>query len=123
MRTLRNLKVTTIGIIGVVGAYTLSYCALSRNGHYEPVMYGLLQGRNGGAVLAPKAAFGYRWLPFSLTTKGGDPTWIAWIYYPMIQIDWAIWHTQRKMDTFQYPVKIYFDYETQTYPDIVPQKS
>lgn len=102
-------------------AYVGSYFGLSFGGHYEPACYGLARGPDGSTILAPKAAFGYEWHPFTLITKNDRLSFWTYFYIPLIVGDRHVWHTNEKMNTLKYRVKNYFDYETFHYRDINPE--
>ena len=101
--------------------YVLSYVPISAKGRYEPLAYGLRQGPDGESILAPKAAFGYRWHPFDLVNEAGETRLRTILYLPLIALDQKIWHTEERMESGRYRVKNYFDEETMTYRDIEPE--
>ena len=112
-------------ITGVLAAYVLSYLPMTVQGRYQPQAYGLLQGPDDTAILAPKAAFGYHWMPSYLFPEerdhGTSPRILAYIYLPLIAMDQKLWHTRDKAESGRYRVKNYFDYDTMTYRDIEPK--
>ena len=101
--------------------YTLSYLGISRNGRYEPQVFGLLKGPDDQPILAPKAAFGYEWCPFEEYSEDCRIRFKGVFYLPLIAIDKKLWHTKARMKTKRYRVKDYFDYDTMTYSDIEPK--
>ncbi len=106
-----------LAVVALLALYTISYLIVSRKGFYEPVAYGLLQGRDGHPILAPKAVYGYNWMPFE--HQGADGTWVKFnFYFPMLALDRAVWHRSDRVDTIRYRTKNYFDYEKLEYSEI-----
>ena len=111
----RTFKWLTIGFIAL---YPASYLVTSRNGFYEPAVYGLISGHNDETILAPKAAFGYDWIPFEgyYSNQGVDGVSLAgWLYRPLVVLDRATWHTQDRWESMPERTKNYFDYEARKY--------
>ena len=105
-------------VLGLIAIYPLSYLVVSRGGFYEPVAYGLLQGRDGKAVFAPKECLGYRWIPFDdfYQLSGMDGVSIqGWAYFPLLCLDRALWHQSGKWKDRPDLTRNYFDYETLEY--------
>lgn len=111
---------TWIALSGLA-LYALSYLSASRNGFFEPVAYGLLRGRMGETILAPKACFGYRWTPFEGFNDEGGLSGVSlkgWFYYPMLMVDRTLWHRNELWESRRYRTKNYFDYAALLYRDI-----
>ncbi len=106
--------------VALLTLYATSYLIVSRKGFYEPAAYGLLQGPNGHPILAPKACFGYDWMPFEhQASQGIDATWVTFIFYfPMLALDRAVWHRPDLVDTQRYRTKNFFNYEKLEYSEI-----
>lgn len=107
-------------LAGFLSVYTLSYVGISTTGQYEPWAYGLLQGPDAKPIPAPKAAFGYRWVPFDQYAEDGTKRFKTIFFLPLIALDRKIWHTETKMNTGRYRVKNFFDYKTMTYREFNP---
>lgn len=116
----------------------LSYLAMTLRGYYNPSIYGLLQGSNNTAIIAPKANFPYEWNPFTdrpVTTyeKIDDNKLLRlrakYLFYtPLYILDRLLWHKDVKLglrkdglSEFNYPVKNFFDYNTLVYKDYKPK--
>ena len=110
-----------IALAVVVAGYTAAYVVASKDGFYRPGAYGLLEGPDGQAILAPKAAFGYDWIPFEMRGSDDNLTVKAILFYPLVEVDRRLWHTQDRMESGAYPVENYFDYETMTYRELETQ--
>ncbi|MBK1883122.1 hypothetical protein JIN85_11890 [Luteolibacter pohnpeiensis] len=105
-------------VLGLVALYPMSYLVASCEGFYEPVAFGLLQGRDGKAVMAPKACFGYHWIPFEgfYQVDGFDGVSLrGWSYYPLLSLDRVLWHQSEKWKNRPDLTKNYFDYEALEY--------
>ena len=116
----KRLKILGCSLGVLLCVYVFSYVPISAKGHYEPLAYGLRQGPSGESILAPKAAFGYRWHPFDFADEEGETRLGTILYLPLIALDRKIWHTEKRMESGRYRVKNYFDEETMTYRDIEP---
>lgn len=102
----------------VLVIYPLSYLVVSRGGFYEPAAYGLLRGRDGKTILAPKDCFGYRWIPFERFYQRGGPAGVSlqgWFFYPLLMLDSALWHKNDKWVDRPDLTKNYFDYKALEY--------
>lgn len=105
-------------VLGSLVLYPLSYLVASRGGYYEPAAYGLLQGRDGKAILAPKACFGYNWIPFEsfYHSDGLDGVSVlGWVYRPLLLVDRSLWHKSDKWESRPDLTTNYFDYEAREY--------
>lgn len=116
---MKQRKLALYGLI-FVAVYLMSYVVVSTNGFYEPVVYGLLKGRDGNPILAPKAAFGYRWQAYGFNTEQGytEVRWVTLLYLPILSLDRAVWHTRDRVHTLRYRTKNYFDFEKLEYMDV-----
>lgn len=125
---MRHRKTIFLALLGALSLYLISYIGISLCGHYEPTAYGLIQGPNDTAILAPKSAFGYQWNPFGTDTMDPDADHegiekLSRVYAPLIFIDLKIWHTKKGVDqagSGDYRVKHFFDQVTKSYRDIEP---
>ena len=123
---MRRLKI--FSIIGGLSflTYVLSYVLLSRDGHYEPAVYGLIAHPSGEAVLAPKSIFGYDWNPYGMRLWRDEdvPRWLStadFVYAPLIYLDRSLVHRNKspqKIASGKYRVKGYFDYTAFEYMDL-----
>ena len=122
----------------LVVSYVGSYGVRTLGGFYNPTVYGLRQGPNNTAIIAPKAWGPYVWNPYSdrpITTyeniDGGALRRLRALhifYYPLHFVDRKVWHRDADLSTraegilgFKYPVKNYFDEAAFTYSDYTPK--
>ena len=83
--------------IALISFYFISYVAMSRQGHYEPEIFGLTTGPNGEAIMSPKIALSpYYWHPFELHNKDGNLTFRSIFYFPLVKLDRSWFHQPRK---------------------------
>lgn len=115
----RGLNIALV-CVAVLAVYVASYLPMSVRGHYEPAVYGLMQGPDDTALMVPKGAFGYVWWPFSELTTESRPVVRAVLFSPLIAFDRRCWHTTKFEPPFQYRVMNYFDFETLKYRNIEP---
>jgi hypothetical protein len=111
-------KTGKLTVLGLLALYPLSYLVVSWGGFYEPVAYGLLQGHDGKAVLAPKACFGYSWIPFDGFYQPGGFDGVSvqgLVYYPLLMADRALWHRNDKWKDRPDLTKNFFDYDAVEY--------
>lgn len=107
---------TTLAVL-----YVGSYSVMSLRGHYKPLLFGLIEGTNGEAILAPKASLDpYRWHPFEVHRDGGGPTALAIVYFPLLIADMWLVHRPELADTGRYRVENYFDWDLMDYRDVNP---
>ena len=107
-------KAICVAAACMIFVYTASYLALSLNGHYRPLFFGLIQGPNDTAVLAPK--FGYDWmLPGMDDYESGQISMVEILYSPLLFLDRSIWHTRSRARSMDYPIRNYFDRGTFQY--------
>lgn len=105
-------------VLSSVVLYPLSYLVASWGGFYEPAVYGLLHGRDGKAVLAPKASFGYHWIPFEdfyHPDRLDGVSVMGWVYYPLLLVDRSLWHKSDNWKDRPDLTRNYFDYEALEY--------
>lgn len=105
-------------VFGLLALYPLSYLVVSWGGFYEPAAYGLLQGRDGKPILAPKYCFGYDWIPFEGYHQSGGIDGVSlqgWAYYPLLLIDRALWHRSDRWKDRPDITRNYFDYDALEY--------
>jgi hypothetical protein len=115
----RSLKICAL-VLAL--AYVASYIALSKAGRYEPAAYGLGADLNGDLMLVPKSAFGYVWLPSVIFPDDGSPYhWFWVVFQPLHGIDSELWHTPERMESGNYRIVNYFDYETRSYSNHEPK--
>jgi len=94
---------------------------MSFRGYYKPMVFGLIQGPNGEAILAPKASLDpYHWHPFEVHSDDGGLTLLAIGYFPLLMIDRGFLHRSDLADSGRYPVKDYFDQDLMDYRAINP---
>ena len=111
-------KTVKLSILLFVLLYLLSYIGSTLNGYYAPAALGLRQDEDGNLFLAPK--FGYRWYPF----RGWDsknpwfPDFLRSFYYPLVKLDLTWWHTGDDVESFNHPVRSFFDSSDNTLRDV-----
>jgi len=111
-------KIAKRVVLGLTALYLLSYLAVSWGGFYAPLAYGLRQGRDGKAVLAPKVGCGYIWIPFESYYQVGGLDGVSlqgWAYYPLLAIDRALWHRSDKWKDRPDQTKDYFNCDAVEY--------
>ena len=101
--------------------YLVSYIAISANGHYAPVAFGILNGPDNKPILAPKYEGSYRWFSPGFWDPHLNPRPLAFFYFPLAAADHTLWHTPGRARTLRYPIRNYFDRETLTYRDVDPR--
>jgi hypothetical protein len=115
--------IVSIGLATVL-LYAGSYLIYSLRGEYAPFDYKPVQARlSGGNIWEPRHGV-YAWFPFE-SRLGHRDSVRPFFYYPLLELDRKYWHTEEKLESFElesfeYPVKNYYDWETETYRDIIP---
>jgi hypothetical protein len=85
-----------------------------------PLFFGLRQGPNHTAILAPK--FGYDWIILGYGDFEKDRIGVAGILYaPLIYLDRRIWHTRERAKSMKYPIRNYYDEKKFEYRDYNPK--
>jgi len=102
-------KVGRLSVMAFVPLYLFSYLAFTLNGYYAPIALGLRQDEHGNPYMAPK--FGYRWLPFRDWEYKNPwfPGLMHVLYFPLVKLDLAYWHTAEDVESLDHPVRYYFD--------------
>ena len=94
---------------------------MSFRGHYRPMVFGLIEGQSGEAILAPKSALDpYDWHPFEVHGDDGGLRVVAIAYFPLLMADRWFLHRPELADSGRFRVKDYFDQDLMEYREINP---
>lgn len=94
---------------------------MSFHGYYRPMVFGLIEGPNGKAILAPKSSlYSYCWHPFEVHGDDGGLTVVAIAYFPLLMVDRWFLHRPELADSERFRVKDYFDRDLMEYREVNP---
>ena len=85
------------------------------------MVFGLIEGPNGEAILAPKSSlYSYHWHPFEVHSDDGGLTLVSITYFPLLMADRWLLHRPELADSGQFRVKDYFDRDLMEYREVNP---
>jgi len=86
------------------------------------MVFGLIEGPNGEAILAPKSSrYSYYWHPFEVYDDDGGFTVVATAYFPLLMADRWFLHRGELADSGRFRVKDYFDRDLMEYREVNPK--
>lgn len=122
---MNRTKKVWLTVTGFFILYLSSYCCITTQGYYYPMVRGFVQGSGepGHGFLAAKKN-GYLWFSmgdYEYTHDGQRRTLISLFFAPLESIDHRYWHTREKVYSMDYPIRNYFDAEKHVHFDHVPE--